>query len=132
MVPGGVNEPLTEEKRDEMLSLVARGAAISPNGPTRSTRTIVAASSRTKPRHFGNFPTLFLSLVTPKGDLEHYDGFLRIKDADGNIVEDMVPCRRLPASDRRSGRAVLVHEVPLLQADGLSARASIASARWHG
>jgi NAD-reducing hydrogenase large subunit len=41
--------------------------------------------------HFGSQPTLFLSLVTPKGNLEHYDGFLRIKDAQGRIVEDMVP-----------------------------------------
>ena len=28
--------------------------------------------------HFGNQPTLFLSLVTPHGHLEHYDGVLRI------------------------------------------------------
>jgi NAD-reducing hydrogenase large subunit len=42
--------------------------------------------------YFGNFPTLYLSLVTPTGGLEHYDGFLRIKDADGRIVEDRVPC----------------------------------------
>jgi NAD-reducing hydrogenase large subunit len=41
--------------------------------------------------HFGSQPTLFLSLVTPRGNLEHYDGFLRIKDAQGRIVEDMVP-----------------------------------------
>jgi NAD-reducing hydrogenase large subunit len=35
---------------------------------------------------------MFLSLVSPKGHLEHYDGFLRIKDANGKIIEDMVPC----------------------------------------
>ena len=39
--------------------------------------------------HFGNFETLFLSLVTPQGGLEHYDGVIRIKDAAGNIIEDM-------------------------------------------
>jgi NAD-reducing hydrogenase large subunit len=36
-------------------------------------------------------PTLFLSLVSPKGTLEHCTGFLRIKDAQGRIVEDMIP-----------------------------------------
>ncbi len=46
---------------------------------------------RKKPHHFGNFPTMYLSLVSPRGGLEHYDGFFRIKDADGAIVEDMVP-----------------------------------------
>jgi NAD-reducing hydrogenase large subunit len=43
--------------------------------------------------HFGTMPTMFMSLVTPKGNLEHYDGLLRIKDAQGRIVEDMVPPR---------------------------------------
>jgi NAD-reducing hydrogenase large subunit len=34
---------------------------------------------------------MFLSLVTPRGGLEHYDGFIRIKDSNGRIVEDMIP-----------------------------------------
>jgi NAD-reducing hydrogenase large subunit len=34
---------------------------------------------------------MFLSLVSPQGHLEHYDGLLRIKDAQGRIVEDMIP-----------------------------------------
>jgi coenzyme F420-reducing hydrogenase alpha subunit len=36
----------------------------------------------------GNFPTLFLATVTPEGDLEYYDGVIRIVDAEGNIVAD--------------------------------------------
>jgi NAD-reducing hydrogenase large subunit len=46
---------------------------------------------RSEAEHFGNFPTLHLSLVDAKGNLEHYDGTIRIKDHQGNIVEDQVP-----------------------------------------
>jgi NAD-reducing hydrogenase large subunit len=47
-------------------------------------------------RTFGNFPSMFMGLVTPKGDgghsalLEHYDGVLRFIDASGNIVADQL------------------------------------------
>src|SRR5208282_5466093 len=37
---------------------------------------------------FGNFPTLFLGLVRPNGDWEHYDGVIRLVDSTGKIVAD--------------------------------------------
>jgi NAD-reducing hydrogenase large subunit len=36
----------------------------------------------------GNFPTLFLGLVSPAGTLEYYDGVIRIVDAEGNTIAD--------------------------------------------
>jgi len=89
LVPGGVNEPLTEEKRAAMLKMI-------PDGMTIARRTYaffkeLIGKFADEALHFGNFPSLFLSLVTPRGGLEHYDGLIRIKDAEGNIVEDMVP-----------------------------------------
>ncbi len=89
MVPGGVNEPLTEEKRTALLKMI-------PDGMTIARRTYAffrdqVSKFADEAQHFGNFPSLFLSLVTPRGGLEHYDGLIRIKDAEGNIVEDMVP-----------------------------------------
>jgi NAD-reducing hydrogenase large subunit len=89
MVPGGVNDPLTEEKRSAMLKMI-------PDGMTIARRTYAFFKDQIskftdEAQHFGNFPSLFLSLVTPRGGLEHYDGLIRIKDAEGNIVEDMVP-----------------------------------------
>jgi len=89
MVPGGVNEALTEDKRATMLKLI-------PEGMTIARRTYAffrdqVSKFADEAQHFGNFPSLFLSLVTPRGGLEHYDGLIRIKDAEGNIVEDMVP-----------------------------------------
>jgi NAD-reducing hydrogenase large subunit len=92
MVPGGVNEPLSEAKRDEMLLLADEGLDIAKR-TYAFYKSDVVGKFADEAKNFGNFPTMFLSLVTPKGGLEHYDGFLRIKDHKGNLVEDMIPCR---------------------------------------
>jgi NAD-reducing hydrogenase large subunit len=39
---------------------------------------------------FGKFPSLFLALVAPDGGWEHYDGLLRMIDADGAVVVDAI------------------------------------------
>jgi NAD-reducing hydrogenase large subunit len=89
VVPGGVNEPLSQEKRASMLQLLPEGMAIAKR--TYGFYKELVPKFQEEASHFGSLPTLFLSLVTPKGNLEHYDGFLRIKDAQGRIVEDMIP-----------------------------------------
>jgi NAD-reducing hydrogenase large subunit len=38
--------------------------------------------------YFAHFPSLFLSLVSPEGHLEHYDGYLRVVDSDRKIIAD--------------------------------------------
>ncbi|MEB3228616.1 MAG: Ni/Fe hydrogenase subunit alpha, partial [Synechocystis sp.] len=43
---------------------------------------------QTEVAEFGNFPSLFMGLVAPNGDWEHYGGHLRFTDSDGNIVAD--------------------------------------------
>lgn len=90
MVPGGVSDRLTEEKRSLMLQLVPEGLDIAKRTYSFYKEEVVHKFAD-EAKHFGTFPTLFLSMVTPKGGLEHYDGFLRVKDAAGRIVEDMVP-----------------------------------------
>jgi len=89
VVPGGVNEPLSQEKRDAMLALLPEGLEIARQ--TFDFYKRLVPKFQQEARHFGDIPTLFLSLVTPKGDLEHYDGLIRISDATGRIIEDMVP-----------------------------------------
>jgi len=89
VVPGGVNEPLSQEKRASMLQLLPEGMAIAKR--TYGFYKELVPKFQEEASRFGSLPTLFLSLVTPKGNLEHYDGFLRIKDAQGRIVEDMIP-----------------------------------------
>ena len=89
VVPGGVSEPLTQEKRDAMLKLIPEGLDIAKR--TYAFFKTLVPKFKDEASHFGNQPTMFLSLVSPKGHLEHYDGLLRLKDAQGRILEDMVP-----------------------------------------
>lgn len=89
VVPGGVSEPLIQEKRDAMLKLIPEGLEIAKR--TYAFYKMLVPGFKDETRHFGTLPTLFLSLVTPRGNLEHYDGLLRVKDAQGRIIEDMVP-----------------------------------------
>ena len=91
MVPGGVNEPLTEEKRQTILEMVPEGVDIAVR--TLSSFKSLVGNFAEEIEHLGNFPTMYLSLVTPDGGLEHYDGVFRLKSADGAIVEDDVPLK---------------------------------------
>jgi NAD-reducing hydrogenase large subunit len=86
VVPGGVNEPLSTEHRDRILSRI-------PEMMTIATRTLdwfknEMEKFRQEIRTFANFPSLFMGITGEKGDLEFYDGRLRIMDAHGKIVRD--------------------------------------------
>ena len=86
-VPGGVREPLSEEGRawiverlPESFATVRKALDIFKgliNGPMKEEVNV-----------FGEFPSLFMSLVGKNGEWEHYDGFLRFTDSEGNIVAD--------------------------------------------
>jgi len=92
MVPGGVNEALTTEKRDEMLAMLPEARDIT----RRTLDWFKGELSRFQEEAdvFANFPTLHLGLVTEDGKLEHYDGVLRVVDQDGNILRDGVPIKQ--------------------------------------
>lgn len=86
LVPGGVSTPLNAEARDEMLQELPEAFRIS-QAALELFRPLVsqyAAEIET----FANFPSLFMGLVTPDGDLEHYDGLLRVVDADRRTVTE--------------------------------------------
>ncbi len=93
-VPGGVSEPLSLEQRDKMLTMIPHALAISQR--TLAWFKGVLEQFRDEIRTFGNFPSLFMGLVTPNASgkhdalLDHYDGVLRFVDASGNIVADQV------------------------------------------
>jgi NAD-reducing hydrogenase large subunit len=105
-VPGGVTEPLSEEKRERILAML-------PEAVTLIERTLswfkgVQEQFRDEIEVFGNFPSMFMGLVSPEENererreragargngraaaLEHYDGVLRLIDASGDIVLDGV------------------------------------------
>ena len=91
VLPGGVKEPLNKEKAEKILSGVPEALEI-------TLETILTFKKRLEGlneeiENFGNFPTYYLGLVTPDGELEHYDGMLRIVDPEGRIVAECIDPR---------------------------------------
>ena len=98
VVPGGVNAPLSLETRNRILAGI-------PEAMQAVQRTLEAFKPlldnfRAEIESFANFPSLFLGLVGKNGELEHYDGQIRVVDGDGNTVLDGVePSRYLEFLD---------------------------------
>jgi NAD-reducing hydrogenase large subunit len=86
VVPGGVNEPLTEEKRSKMLGMLPEAKAITLRALGWFKQAI--SSFPDEIASFSNFPSLFMGLVNEKGELEHYDGKIRIKNSEGAMIAD--------------------------------------------
>lgn len=90
VVPGGVNEPLTVERRDAILARI-------PDALDIIQRTLAwfkpsLDNFRAEIANFGQFHSLFMGLVTPDGGLEHYDGLLRFAGVDGKpLLPDFDP-----------------------------------------
>jgi NAD-reducing hydrogenase large subunit len=97
-VPGGVSEPLSEDKRAKILAMIPEARALIDR--TLSWFKSLLEQFRDEIQRFGNFPTMFMALVTPKksgeyrAKLEHYDGVLRFMDASGSIVLDQIDPER--------------------------------------
>ena len=83
--PGGVREPLLQSQIDEIKTRL----------PEAYETTEIAlnwlkdnySKFEREVQTYGDFPSLYIGLVTPDGGLEHYDGLLRVMDADGRIIE---------------------------------------------
>jgi NAD-reducing hydrogenase large subunit len=93
-VPGGVSEPLSGDKREKILAMTTDASVLIER--TLSWFKGVIEQFRDEIQTFGNFPSMFMALVTPeqpgenRAQLEHYDGVLRFIDASGNIVLDQI------------------------------------------
>ncbi|HEV2278016.1 MAG TPA: Ni/Fe hydrogenase subunit alpha [Acidobacteriaceae bacterium] len=83
-VPGGVNEPLSEEKRDQILALIPPAVAAIQRTLLWFKEAIHNFSAEIEV--FANFPTLFMGLIDDRGLAEYYDGALRVIDSEGNII----------------------------------------------
>jgi len=91
-VPGGVRNALTAEGRDRLRGWIPEA---------RSTvLTAIDLFKKTLKTHgrevqiYGNFPSLFMSLVAEDGTWEHYGGRLRFVDGSGNVLADAVDPQR--------------------------------------
>ncbi len=91
-VPGGVREPLSDEKRRQIEAMLPDAFA----GLDLGLHLLKDAFAKfdDEIRLYGNFPSLFLGLVTPDGGLEHYDGLLRVIDSEGKVLEPGLPPER--------------------------------------
>src|SRR6185369_15395564 len=79
VVPGGVSDALSEERRDLILQNIPEAIAITERTLDWFKGTM--ERFREEIRTFANFPTLFMGLVGADGGLEFYDGKLRFLDA---------------------------------------------------
>jgi NAD-reducing hydrogenase large subunit len=86
-VPGGVRSPISEEGRawiverlPESFETVRKALDIF--------KGLITGPMKEEVEVFGEFPSLFMGLVSKDGLWEQYDGHLRFCDSSGNIVRD--------------------------------------------
>jgi NAD-reducing hydrogenase large subunit len=90
VVPGGVSEPLSAEKRDAILAMIPGVVAITRRNLDWFKGEIAKFTDEIAT--FAHFPSLLMGLVGEDGALEMYDGKLRIMDTSGKvIVKDVDP-----------------------------------------
>ena len=87
-VPGGVRSALTPEGRARIKAWLPEAFAT-----TQTALDLFKKILKTHGREvqiFGNFPSLFMGLVTPDGSWEHHGGKLRFTDSSGSIIADQI------------------------------------------
>lgn len=88
-VPGGVREPLSEENRQWIRDRLPE-AFDTVQLALNLFKTLLDTQLKDEIHIFGEFPSLFMGLVSPQGEWEHYGGHLRFTDSDSNIVADQL------------------------------------------
>jgi NAD-reducing hydrogenase large subunit len=92
VIPGGVTEPLSPVKRDQILAMLPE--AYAGIAMALAAYKKIAGKFREEIEVFANFPSPFMSMVNDDGSIEFTDGTLRLVDAGGAIVEDGITARR--------------------------------------
>ena len=86
-VPGGVRSPLSEEGRQWIIDRLPESFA-TLQVALDLFKGMLENALKDEINIFGDFPSLFMSLVGKNGEWEHYGGHLRFVDSHGNIVAD--------------------------------------------
>lgn len=86
-VPGGVRSHLSEEGRQWIRDRLPESFDTITLG-LNLFKAMLDNQLKDEPAIFGEFPSLFMSLVGKEGEWEHYGGHLRFTDSQGNIVAD--------------------------------------------
>ncbi|HUF42871.1 MAG TPA: Ni/Fe hydrogenase subunit alpha [Verrucomicrobiae bacterium] len=88
VVPGGVSAPLSAVQRDPILGALPEVMQVAARALVWFKQQLERYEEEV--RSFANFPSCFMGLVNADGALEHYDGGLRVVDAEGKIVADQL------------------------------------------
>jgi NAD-reducing hydrogenase large subunit len=91
IVPGGMAQPLAEDTRDRILAGIPEAIAITERALTWYKAEMIRWEEEAA--SFGNFRSAFMALVDRQGNVDHYDGWLRVVDADGKALADRVDPR---------------------------------------
>jgi NAD-reducing hydrogenase large subunit len=91
VVPGGVDAPLSAETRDRILASLPEAVAAIQRAIAWYTSSLQRWEDEAAV--FGSFPSAFMGLVDDDGRVDHYDGRLRVMDADGNMLADRIDPR---------------------------------------
>ena len=91
VVPGGVTEALTKEKRDAIAAMLPDAYAIAQRALDWFAPLL--SKFQEEINLFGKFPSFYLALTDEDGRWEHYDGGLTMVDAAGKTVLSGVPGR---------------------------------------
>lgn len=83
-VPGGVNAPLSQKNRDEILAELDTMVEIAKVAVGIGKDWI--GSNMELVKSFATFPSGYMGLVDLEGGLQLYDGEIRVRDAEGDIA----------------------------------------------
>lgn len=86
-VPGGVRSPLTADSRQWIVEHLPESFA-TVRLALDLFKGMLDQTLKDEIEIFGQFPSLYMGLVSPQGEWEHYDGQLRFTDSAGRIVAD--------------------------------------------
>ena len=85
IVPGGVKTPMQVPTRDRLIGMVPEAIETTMRALGVFKRKL--DSFKEEIENFGSAPTMYASLVNRQGNLQIYDGDIRFRDADGEIVQ---------------------------------------------
>ncbi len=89
IVPGGVKSPLSAAARDRILAGIPSAAA----GVERALELFKSTLDNFTEEiaNFDSAPSMYAALVDRRGHLQLYDGLLRFRSAEGEILQDGIP-----------------------------------------
>ncbi len=87
IVPGGVKSPMTQPARDRFLAGIPQ--ALATTEKTLSIFKSLLDSFKEEIENFGSAPTMYAGLVDEGGNIQLYDGKLRLRWPDSGIVHDI-------------------------------------------